>query len=189
MSRIKLRGTPQPLGAHWDGHGVNFALFSAHAQRVELCLFDDDGEREIERIELERSGDFWHSYLPGCAPGTVYGYRVHGPYKPKRGHRFNPNKLLLDPYARSLHGELRWDDSLFGYNHSDTELDLSFDARDSAASMPKSVVVDESFDWGGDQPPRIPWARTVIYEAHVRGLTRQNPAVAQHEPSCAHRHR
>ena len=184
MSRIKLRGTPQPLGAHWDGHGVNFALFSAHAQRVELCLFDEDGDREIERIELEHSGDFWHSYLPGCAPGTIYGYRVHGPYKPKRGHRFNPNKLLLDPYARSLHGELHWDDSLFGYNHGDAELDLSYDERDSAASMPKSVVVDEFFDWGDDRPPRVPWARTVIYEAHVRGLTQLNPAVTKDDRGC-----
>jgi isoamylase len=141
MSRTILRGTPQPPGAHWDGHGVNFVLFSAHAERVELCLFDADGKQEAERIELEVSDHFWHAYLPGCRPGTIYGYRVHGPYQPDKGHRFNPNKLSLDPYARSLNGQLQWDDSVYGYTPGDDD-DLSFDARDSAAFVPNGVVVD-----------------------------------------------
>jgi isoamylase len=178
VTSIKLRGTPQPLGAHWDGHGVNFALVSAHAERVELCLFDADGEHELERIELDASDDVWHAYLSGCGPGAIYGYRVYGPYQPRQGHRFNHNKLLLDPYARRLHGQLRWDDSVHGYTPGDADKDLSFDTRDSAAFVPKSVVVDESFDWGNDRPPRIPWPRTVIYETHVRGITRLNDAVA-----------
>jgi glycogen operon protein len=181
MSRIKLRGTPQPPGAHWDGHGVNFALFSAHAERVELCLFDADGEVEIERIELEASAQMWHTYLPGCGPGTLYGYRVYGPYQPDKGHRFNPNKLLLDPYARGLQGHLKWDDSVFGYTPGDDDQDLSFDTRDSSASVPRAVVVDESFDWRNDQPPRIPWARTIIYETHVGGITKLNKSVAATE--------
>jgi len=178
MSRTILRGTPQPPGAHWDGHGVNFALFSAHAERVELCLFDADGKHEVERIELESSDHFWHTYLPGCRPGTIYGYRVHGPYQPDEGHRFNPNKLSLDPYARSLQGHLQWDDSVYGYTWGDDDEDLSFDARDSAAFVPKAVVVDESFDWRNDQLPRIPWARTIIYETHVGGITQLNKSVA-----------
>lgn len=181
MSQARLRGTPQPPGAHWDGHGVNFALFSANAQRVELCLFDSTGANEVERIELDVSGHMWHAYLPGCRPGTMYGYRVYGPYEPQHGQRFNPNKLLLDPYARSLHGALTWDPSVYGYVTGDARLDLSFDRRDSAAFVPRSVVVDESFDWGDDQPPRTPWARTVIYEAHVRGLTQLNPALTESE--------
>jgi glycogen operon protein len=184
VSQGKLRGTPQPLGAHWDGHGVNFALFSAHADRVELCLFDAGGAQELERVELDASGDVWHAYLPGCTPGTVYGYRVYGPWQPRQGHRFNPNKLLLDPYARRLHGQLQWDDSVHGYTPGHADRDLSFDTRDSAAFVPKSVVVDESFDWAGDRPPRIPWPCTVIYETHVGGITRLNPAVATAERGC-----
>ena len=179
MKREVLRGTAMPAGAHWDGHGVNFALFSAHAEGVELCLFDETGERELERIGLNRSGDMWHAYLPGCVPGTLYGYRVHGPYDPEQGHRFNPNKLLLDPYARSLQGRLSWDDSVYGYRRGDDELDLGFDTADSAAFVPRSVVVDESFDWRDDRPPRVPWSRTVIYEAHARGLTQRHPAVPE----------
>jgi isoamylase len=181
MSRTILRGTPQPPGAHWDGHGVNFALFSAHAERVELCLFDADGKQEVERIELQASGNFWHAYLPGCRPGTVYGYRVHGPYQPDIGHRFNPNKLSLDPYARSLKGQLQWDDSVYGYTPGADDQDLSFDPRDSAAFVPKAVVVDESFDWRNDRPPRVPWARTIIYETHVGGITQLNKSVAAAE--------
>ena len=181
MNQIKLRGTPQPHGAHWDGHGINFALFSAHAVRVELCLFDAEGEHEVERIDLELSDQTWHVYLPGCGPGTVYGYRVYGPYQPDQGHRFNPNKLMLDPYARSLKGELQWDDSVYGYTPGSIDQDLSFDTRDNAASVPKSVVVDESFDWRGDKPPRIPWARTIIYETHVAGITKLNKTVAAAE--------
>jgi len=181
MSSIKLRGTTKPPGAHWDGHGVNFALFSAHAERVQLCLFDADGKREIERVELKVSDQTWHAYLPGCGPGTVYGYRVYGPYQPEQGHRFNPNKLMLDPYARKLQGDLQWDDCVYGYTPGDDDEDLSFDSRDNAACVPKSVVVDESFDWRGDKPPRVPWARTIIYETHVAGITKLNPAVATAE--------
>jgi glycogen operon protein len=184
MSHVKLPGTPQPPGAHWDGHGVNFALFSEHAERVELCLFDADGKQELERIELRFNGDIWHAYLPGCAPGTVYGYRVYGPYQPQQGHRFNPNKLLLDPYARRLQGQLQWHDSVHGYTPGHADGDLSFDTRDSAAFVPKSVVVDESFDWGDDRPPRVPWAFTVIYETHVGGITRLNDMVATAERGC-----
>ena len=181
MNQIKLRGTSQPHGAHWDGHGINFALFSAHAERVELCLFDAEGMHEVERIELGVSDQTWHIYLPGCGPGTVYGYRVHGPYQPDQGHRFNPNKLMIDPYTRSLKGALQWDDCVYGYTPGGVDQDLSFDTRDSAASVPKSVVVDESFDWRGDKPPRIPWARTIIYETHVSGITKLNKTVAAAE--------
>ena len=176
---LLLRGTPQPLGANWDGNGVNFAIFSAHAEKVELCLFDADGVVEVERIELTASNDIWHGYLPDCGPGLIYGYRVHGPYTPEEGHRFNPHKLLLDPYARQLSGSLNWHDSVYGFDPSDKLLDRSFSQLDSAANVPKAVVVDESFDWDNDRPPRVPWSRTIIYEAHVRGLTRLNPNIDQ----------
>jgi isoamylase len=171
MAQIKLRGTPLPLGANWDGHGVNFALFSAQAQRVQLCLFDADGKQEIERIELKSSDQIWHVYLPGCGPGTVYGYRVYGPYEPKQGQRFNANKLLLDPYARQLCGDVEWHAAVYGFDLDDEQQDLSFDSRDSAPYVPKAVVVDETFDWGQDSPPRVSSAQTVIYETHVRGFT------------------
>jgi len=181
VSQIKLRGTPLPLGANWDGHGVNFALFSAHADQVELCLFESGGEREIERIKLERSDDVWHAYLPGCGPGAVYGYRVHGPYRPEDGHRFNPNKLLLDPYARQIVGRLDWADPVYAYDLRDETQDLSYDHHDSAAFVPKAMVVDEAFDWGLDRPPGVPWAQTIIYEAHVRGFTRLHPDIDEQE--------
>lgn len=174
---LQLRGTPRPLGANWDGHGVNFALFSAHAEKVELCLFASNGSTELERIELAASNDVWHIYLADCKPGTVYGYRVYGPYLPEQGHRFNPHKLLLDPYARQLTGSINWHDSLYGFDLKDKRLDLSFSQLDSANFVPKAVVVDESFDWGNDQPPGVPWSRTVIYEAHVRGLTQLHPNI------------
>ncbi len=177
MNRNKLRGTQQPLGANWDGHGVNFALFSAHAEKVELCLFDTDTHREFARIELTVTDQIWHAYLSDCGPGTIYGYRVYGPYRPQDGHRFNPNKLLLDPYARQLSGRLCWDNSVYGYDLDEAELDMSFDSSDSAQFVPKAVVVDEAFDWGNDQPPRIPWPRTVIYETHVRGFTMLNQEI------------
>src|ERR1700732_1804303 len=141
-------GSSSRLGASWDGRGTNFALFSANAQKVELCLFDSQGRRELERIELpERNEDVWHGYLNDISPGQLYGYRVHGAYAPERGHRFNPNKLLLDPYARSHVGELRWDDACFGYTIGSDKADLSFDERDSAPFVPKSVVVDPQFEW------------------------------------------
>ena len=181
MPRVR-EGLPYPLGASWDGHGTNFALFSANATAVEICLFDQNGETEIWRIELpEYTDEIWHGYLPDIGPGTLYGYRVHGPYAPSEGHRFNPNKLLLDPYARAHFGELKWDDACYGYTIGHEDGDLSYDKRDSAPFMPKCVVVDPDFDWRG-QPGRspVPWDRTVFYETHVRGFTMKHPAVAEH---------
>jgi glycogen operon protein len=178
-SRTRVtEGLPNPLGATWDGLGVNFALFSAHATKVELCLFDQAGERELERIELpEYTDEVWHGYLPDARPGTVYGYRVHGPYAPAEGHRFNHHKLLLDPYAKAHVGRLRQGPEIHGYVFGSDDPDGTFDQRDSAALMPKCRVIDPAFTWGRDQPPRTPWERTVIYEAHVRGFTRLHPAV------------
>jgi isoamylase len=178
LQRSRLRaGHGFPLGATWTGLGVNFALFSVHATKVELCLFDEQGEREIERIELpEFTDEVWHGFLPDARPGTIYGYRVHGPYEPTAGHRFNPNKLLLDPYAAAIVGQLSWDPALFGYR-METADDLTFDERDSAAFMPRCRVIDPAFTWGDDRPPRTPWERTVIYEAHVRGYTKLHPDV------------
>jgi isoamylase len=171
-------GLPHPLGATWDGAGVNFALFSAHATRVEICLFDEQGE--TARIELpEYTDEIWHGYVPGVAPGTIYGYRVHGPYEPEQGHRFNPNKLLLDPYARGHFGELKWDPAVFGYQMESGD-DTSFDERDSAPFMPKCVVVDPNFDWTGEPGGRaVPWDRTILYEAHLRGFTKLHPQVPE----------
>src|SRR6476646_5068974 len=169
-------GTSSRLGASWDGRGTNFALFSAHAEKVELCLFDGQGRRELERIALpERTEDVWHGYLNDVSPGMLYGYRVHGPYAPERGHRFNPHKLLLDPYARLLDGQIRWSDAHFAYRVGSRREDLSFDTRDNATGMPKCVVVDSAFTWGDDRPPRTPWKDTVIYEAHGKGLTKLHP--------------
>src|SRR5467141_5034230 len=165
-------GTSARLGASWDGRGTNFALFSANAHKVELCLFDPQGRRELERIELpERTEDVWHGYLNDVSPGQLYGYRVHGPYAPERGHRFNANKLLLDPYAKRLAGRLVWSDAHFAYRTGSARGDLSFDRRDNARGMPKSMVVDEAFTWGEEPRPSIPWQDTIIYEAHVKGLT------------------
>src|SRR5438270_5891618 len=150
-------GTSARLGASWDGRGTNFALFSANAQRVELCLFDPQGRRELERIELpERTEDVWHGYLNDVSPGQLYGYRVHGPYEPEHGHRFNANKVVLDPYARAIARDVIWADELFGYRIGDEKVDLSFDDRDSAAFAPLGVVIDTAFTWGDDRPPRTP---------------------------------
>ena len=169
-------GRPYPLGASWDGDGVNFALFSAHAEKVELCLFDRSGRHEVERIALpELTDDVWHGYLPEAAPGLLYGYRVHGPYAPEAGHRFNANKLLVDPYARALEGEFRWNDSHHGYRVGSGRADLSFDRRDNARYMPKCRVVEPAFTWGQDHRPSVPWSDTVVYEAHVRGLSIGHP--------------
>jgi isoamylase len=165
-------GSPYPLGARFDGLGVNFAVFSANAERIELCLFDPAGRRELKRYTLpECTDEVWHGYLPDARPGQLYGYRAHGAYRPEQGHRFNANKLLIDPYARRLSGKLRWSDALHGYNVGSQRADLSFDRRDSAPAMPKSVVTSEAFDWTGDRRPNTPWSDTVIYEAHVKGLT------------------
>jgi glycogen operon protein len=171
-------GRPYPLGATWDGSGVNFALFSEHAERVELCLFDEHGRREVARIPLpEQTDRVWHGYLPEARPGQLYGYRVHGPYEPEAGHRFNANKLLLDPYAKAIAGNLKWSDAHFGYKLDARREDLSFDRRDSASGMPKCKVIDAAFTWGDDRPPNIPWHDTVIYELHVKGFTKQHPDV------------
>ena len=178
--RARLReGRPHPRGATWTGLGVNLALFSAHATKVELCLFDDGGEREIERVELpEYTDEVWHGFLPDARPGTIYGYRVHGPYEPDKGHRFNPNKLLLDPYAKAVVGNLEWDPAVFGYKLESGD-DLTFDERDSAPFMPRCRVIDPAFTWGEDRAPRTAWERTVIYELHVRGYTKLHPSVAR----------
>jgi isoamylase len=173
------RGQPYPLGATWDGTGVNFALFSEHATGVELCLFDAEG-RETRLPLRERTNMAWHCYLPDVRPGQLYGYRVHGPYDPARGHRFNPAKLLLDPYARALAGGVRWDDAVFAYPVGGPEEDLVPDPRDSAPFVPRCVVVDPTFAWGDDRPPRTPWHRTVIYECHVKGMTARHPGVPAH---------
>ncbi|QRM31890.1 glycogen debranching protein GlgX [Microvirga sp. VF16] len=176
-SRVR-EGLPYPLGATWDGLGVNFAIFSANATKVELCLFDLEGLNELERVELpEYTDEVWHGYLPDARPGTTYGYRVYGPYEPKEGHRFNPNKLLLDPYARQLVGDLIWNPALFGYIIGSPDADLSFDKRDSARFMPKCRVVESAFTWGRVRRPQIPWERTIVYETHLRGFTMQHPAV------------
>ncbi|OWW21738.1 glycogen debranching protein GlgX [Noviherbaspirillum denitrificans] len=167
-----LPGRPFPMGASYDGQGVNFAVFSASAEKIELCIFDAAGRKEVGRLPLpDCTDEVWHGYLPEAGPGLLYGYRAYGPYDPQRGYRFNHHKLLLDPYARLMSGPLRWSDALFGYRLGSARGDLSFDRRDSAQAMPKSVVVEDLFNWGGDQRPYVPWSKTVIYEAHVRGIS------------------
>ena len=172
-------GAPYPLGATWDGRGVNFALFSERATAVDVCLFDSiEAERESERVALREQTDrVWHAYLPDVRPGQLYGYRVHGPYDPEHGDRFNPAKVLVDPYAKAMARPVRWDDALFGYPIGDPAADLARDDRDSAAFAPLAAVVDPAFDWQGDRRPAIPWHKTVIYEAHVKGFTKQHPDV------------
>ncbi|HTI82092.1 MAG TPA: glycogen debranching protein GlgX [Acetobacteraceae bacterium] len=174
-------GRPYPLGATWDGLGINFAVFSAHAEHIDLCLFEPSGRHEIARFRMpEYTDEVWHGYLPDASAGLLYGYRAHGPYDPERGHRFNHHKLLLDPYARGLFGNLHWSDTLYGFRLNSSRADLSFDRRDNVSAMMKSVVTDDSFNWGDDSPPRIPWPDTVIYEAHLRGLTMLHPAIRGH---------
>lgn len=181
ISALKPRivaGDPVPLGATWDGRGVNFALFSAHATRVELCLYDATGAREIGRVDLPGYTDeVWHGYCPDVRPDALYGYRVHGPYEPEHGHRFNPHKLLIDPYAKALHGAVKWSDAHFGYRIDSAREDLTFDRRDNARGMPKCRVIDPAFTWGDARKPQRPWSETIIYEAHVRGLTQLHPEV------------
>jgi len=171
-------GEPYPLGATWDGSGVNFALFSENATEVELCLFDNSRATKETRIPMRDHTDMvWHVYLPHARPGQLYGYRVYGPYEPQEGHRFNPAKLLIDPYAKAITSSLKWHDALFGYTIGQPDGDLSKDDRDSAPCAPKCIVVDSAFSWAGDTPPRIPWDRTVIYELHVKGFTQRHPNV------------
>jgi glycogen operon protein len=173
-------GAPFPLGATWDGRGTNFALFSANATRVDLCLFDNHGRRELERISLpERSSDVWHGYVADVVPGQLYGYRVDGPYEPEHGFRFNHNKLLLDPYAKRLAGRFAWSDAHFGYRLGTARSDLSFDRRDNAHGMLKAVVIDEAFTWGSAGRQPLSWRDTIVYEAHVKGLTRTRENVPE----------
>ena len=174
-------GRPYPLGATWDGGGVNFAIFSEHATRVELCLFGSaKAARSSSRITLpEYTDQVWHGYLPDVAPGQLYGYRVYGPYAPDQGQRFNPNKVVLDPYAKAIGRDLTWSDALFGYRIGDAKEDLSFDGRSSAAAAPLGMVIDPAFTWGDDRPPRTPWHKTIIYEMHVRGFTKLHPEIPE----------
>ncbi len=174
-------GRPYPLGATWDGEGVNFALYSEHAEKVELCLFEISGRRESLRVVLPEQTDMvWHGYLPEVRPGQLYGYRVYGPYAPEQGHRFNHHKLLLDPYGKQIQGSITWADSHFGYRVGSKQEDLSFDKRDNAAGMPKNRVIDSAFTWGADAAPKIPWHETLIYELHVKGFTMNHPDVPAH---------
>ncbi|MGB1035559.1 MAG: glycogen debranching enzyme GlgX, partial [Primorskyibacter sp.] len=170
-------GRPWPLGASFDGEGVNFAVWSHHATRMVLCLFDASGREMLNLALPECDGDIWHGYVPGLRPGQLYGFRAHGPYHPEAGHRFNPHKLLMDPYAKRLTGHPIWNDALYGYRMDDPLGDLSFDTRDSAPFMPRSVVEDPAFSWHPRPVPDTPLADTVIYEAHVKGQTAAHPDI------------
>ncbi|HUF28688.1 MAG TPA: glycogen debranching protein GlgX [Gemmatimonadaceae bacterium] len=175
-------GQPYPLGATWDGEGVNFALFSQNATKVELCLFNrhEDADEFAQITMRERNDQIWHCYLPDIRPGQLYGYRAHGRYKPEEGHRFNPAQLLIDPYAKAISGTIRWSDALFAYRVGSPLEDLEPSPTNSAGGLPKSIVIDPAFTWGNDRPPRTPWNRTVIYEAHVKGMTQLHPEVPEH---------
>lgn len=181
MNLVDYPGDPFPLGATWDGKGVNFALYSENATGVELCLYDSaNPAKETGKFKIkERTHHVWHIYIPGLQPGQLYGFRVHGPFDPGNGHRFNANKLVIDPYAKALSGTIQWHDSLFGYYFDDEASDLSFNQLDSAPFIPKSVVVDPHFDWEDDRPPRIPYHQSIIYEAHVKGLTKLHPDIPE----------
>lgn len=174
-------GYSHTLGANYDGEGVNFAIFSAHAERVELCLYDPSGEHEIARLELpEYTDEIWHGYVPKLQPGALYGYRVYGPYDPENGHRFNPNKLLIDPYARELVGDIQWNDAHFAYQLLHDDKDLTFDDQDSAPFTPKCRVIDpDEANWEDRQRPSIPWSNAIIYETHVKGFTQLNSAIPE----------
>ncbi|HWD24793.1 MAG TPA: hypothetical protein VG368_04965, partial [Acidimicrobiales bacterium] len=174
-------GSPHPLGATWDGEGVNFALFSEHATGVELYIYDRPSDTTPSfRVDMPEATDrVWHAYLPDVRPGALYNYRVDGPWAPEEGHRFNRNKLLIDPYAKAISGPMTWTDELWGYKIGDPAADLKMDERDSAPFIPRSIVVDQAFTWGNDRPPRTPWNQTLIYECHVRGYTIQHPSVPE----------
>jgi isoamylase len=176
-----LEGSSHPLGASFTGDGVNFAVFSAHATKVQVCIFDEAGTTQVGCVTLpEYTDEIWHGFVPGLQPGARYGLRVHGPYEPEKGHRFNHHKLLLDPYAKAYMGELKWGPEVFGYTVGHADADLSFDERDSAPFMPKCVVVDSRFEWTQTDALRVPWKETVFYETHVRGFTMRHPAVPEH---------
>lgn len=174
-------GSPYPLGANWDGHGINFALYAENATGVDLCLFHSKDEpTEYIKISIEeRTHHVWHAYIPDLMPGQLYGYRVHGLYDPQSGHRFNPNKFLIDPYAKAISGTVQWHDSLFGYEVGAPDSDVSFSSVDSAPFMPRSVVIDPNFDWEDDKSPKIPYHKTIIYETHVKGLTKLHPGIPE----------
>lgn len=176
-----LTGSPYPLGATWDGNGVNFSIYAENAEGVDLCLFNNTSDpTESVKIRLkERTHQIWHAYVPDLHPGQLYGYRVHGPYEPHNGHRFNANKLLIDPYAKAIAGTLQWNDALFGYEVGHPDEDLSFSQVDSAEFTPKSVVVDNHFDWEGDKAPKTPMYKSIIYETHVKGFTQQHPDIPE----------
>ena len=172
-------GSPFPLGAAWDGEGVNFAIFSENATAIDLCLFDAKTNRE-KRIRIkEVDNHIWHAYVPELKPGQLYGYRVYGPYEPQNGHRFNPNKLLIDPYAKALSGPVEWDNAIFGYEIGNAEEDLSFSEKNSASHVPKSIVIDPSFDWEADKAPKIPYHQSIFYETHVKGFTKLHPEIPE----------
>lgn len=179
METIVYPGSPFPLGATWDGKGVNFALYSENATAVDLCLFDAKTNKENRVRIKEVDNSIWHAYIPELKPGQLYGYRVYGPYEPQNGHRFNPNKLLIDPYAKALSGSVKWDDAIFGYDVHSPEADLSFSESDSAAYVPRSIVIDPSFDWEKDTAPKIEYHKTIVYEAHVKGLTKLHPDIPE----------
>ena len=174
-------GSPYPIGATWDGEGVNFAIFSENATGVELCFFAGaEDATESYKVQMrERTDQVWHCYIPDVRPGQLYGYRVHGPYEPEKGHRFNPAKLLIDPYAKAISGSVKWSNALFAYKVGGPKEDLEPDPGNSAAGVPKCVVIDSAFTWGEDRQLRIPWNHTIIYEAHVRGLTKLHPGVPE----------
>jgi isoamylase len=173
-----IPGKSSPLGAVWDGEGVNFALFTENAEKVELCLFNGRGDQEVDRITFrEYRNQIWHMYIPGMGPGQKYGYRVHGPYDPHAGHRFNPTKLLIDPYARAISGDVQWHDSVFGYRVGSRREDMRSDNRDNARFIPKSIVIDPAFDWQGVSAPQTPFYKTVIYELNVKGFTQLSPHI------------
>jgi isoamylase len=180
MIRRVLPGKPYPLGAAWDGKGVNFAIYSEQAEKIELCLFNAASEIEGERVALtEVRGHVWHVYLAGLGPGQLYAYRIHGDYRPKDGLRFNPHKVLIDPYARALTGRIDWNAPVFGYDLGQKDADLTKNEDDDARGIPKCVVIDPHFDWQGDRAPAIPWEKTIIYETHVRGCTLRHPEIRQ----------
>ncbi|TMI82279.1 MAG: glycogen debranching protein GlgX [Bacteroidetes bacterium] len=181
MSITVQPGSPFPLGATWDGRGVNFALYAENATAVELCLFDSkEQQNESERIKVdERTHHVWHIYIPGLKPGQLYGYRVYGRYEPEHGHRFNPNKFLIDPYAKAISDTVHWHDSLFGYEVGHPDADLTFSGQDSVPFMPRCVVIDPTFDWQEDKFPKIPYHKTIIYELHVKGFTKLHPHIPE----------
>jgi isoamylase len=186
LPKAPLAGAAYPLGATCDPQGCNFAVFAGNATQVDLCLFDAGGRQELRRLPLRECTDgVWHGYVTAVSPGQLYGYRAHGPYQPEQGHRYNVNKLLLDPYARQLAGSMRWSDALYGYRLTSPRADLSFDRRDSAFAMPKAVVTLDRFDWGDDTPPRTSWTDTIIYETHLRGLTERLEAIPEQQRGTA----